>query len=171
MVNWEDLGRGAKLFRVGLDREGSSKIHCLSQQVIQSVMPAVQGDIRNRKLFDVLAKEVFFREKVVFCEGQEDVHYIENYLNASGRASIPLFGYGSGGASWIGKWLDLANDLGITAAAIFDANEKELANLAKVKHKDKDAIRVWILPANDVRDKLQSDGQLRKVFSNPPRDQ
>jgi predicted ATP-dependent endonuclease of OLD family len=165
MVNWVDLGRGARLFRVGLGKDGAAKVNCLSEAAITDVMPAVEGDIRNRKNFDVLAKEVFFRSRVVFCEGQEDVLFIENYLNTEGREPLPLFGYGSGGDSLIGKWLVLASDLGIRAAAIYDANVADEAQRVEDLLKDNHEAKIWILPSNDIRDKHRGEILERGIFN------
>lgn len=165
MVNWEDLGRGARLFRVGLGKAGTAKVTHLSKAAIQDVMPAVDGDIRNRKNFDVLAKEVFFRSRVVFCEGQEDVLFIENYVAGANREPLPLFGYGSGGDSWIAKWLVLATDLGIRAAAVYDGNVAAAAERVATHFKDNPDVRVWVLPADDIRDK-ERDGTVQLGIFN-----
>lgn len=165
MVQWDDLAQGAKLFRVGLDKAGTAKVNDLSEEAIKNVLPAVEGDIRNRKLFDVLAKEVFFRSRVVFCEGQEDVHYIENYLNKLGREPLPLFGYGAGGDTWIGKWLVLATDLGIRAAAIYDGNVSEEADRVRRHFEENADVGVWQIPTDDIRDK-DCDGSIRSGIFN-----
>jgi predicted ATP-dependent endonuclease of OLD family len=164
MVNWSDLAKGARLFRLSLNREGFSRSCMLSSGAVASVLPVVQTDIRNRKLFDVLAKEVFFRSTVVFCEGQEDVHYIENYLEGRGERALPLFGYGSGGASLIDSWLSLAVSLKIRCAAIFDANEVIEADRVARKYSANDEVRIFVLPAEDIRDKEKGDQTLLGVF-------
>lgn len=165
MVNWEDLGRGARLFRVGLNKAGSARVYCLSEAAIRNVLPAVEGDLRNRKNFDVLAKEVFFRQEVLFCEGQEDVLYTENYLNTCGRPPLPMFGYGSGGDSLIRKWLVLARDLGIRAAALYDANVQTEAESVAAQFEGDENVNIWILPTGDIRDKVFNGEARRGVFS------
>ncbi|MFX0544766.1 ATP-dependent nuclease [Roseovarius sp. S1116L3] len=165
MVNWEHLSRGARLFRVGIGTDGSATVTSLSDAAIKDVMPAVEGDIRNRKNFDVLAKEVFFRSRVVFCEGQEDVLFIENYLRAENREPLPLFGYGSGGDRWIAKWLVLATDLGIRAAAIYDGNVVDEAERVAELFKSNPDVKTWIIPANDIRDKCRGEALEHGIFN------
>ena len=162
MVNWSDLARGARLFRVARDTKGHATVNVLSDSAVKSVLPAVDADIRNRKLFDVLAKEVFFRKRVVFCEGQEDVHYVENYLSVEGKRPLPLFGYGAGGSGMIPKWVDLAVDLNIRVAAIFDADKSAEAATLRRSYPDESRAKIWVLPTDDIRDKRIRDGELRK---------
>lgn len=174
MVNWKELANGASLFRLAQGNDGFVRANSLSADAIRSVLPAVTTDIRNRKLFDVLAKEVFFRKRVMFCEGQEDVHFIENYIEEAGKQSLPLFGYGSGGASWIDKWLTLATDLNIRSAALFDMNEQVEAERVTNKYRNNDDVRVWVLPADDIRNKpekevtgiFETNGIIRDEFSD-----
>jgi predicted ATP-dependent endonuclease of OLD family len=153
MVNWPDLAAGAKLYRLSLDAAGCTQIKSISPQVLSSIMSVAHKDIRNRKLFDILAKEVFFRPSVVFCEGQEDVHYIENYLEERDHAPLPLFGYGSGGASFIEPWLDLASELGVRAAALYDKNQQEEADRVREKFADDPNVLIRVLPRDDIRTK------------------
>lgn len=158
MVNWKDIEEGAQIFRLSLSDEGFAMVGKISPESYRSIRRAVSFDFKNRRLFDVLAKEVFFRNSVVFCEGLEDVHLIEQYLDGEGK-SLPFFGYGSGGASLIPSWLIISAELKLRAVAIFDGDERARAEECAKRHaKDKNVL-IKVLPRDDIRDKHLRDGQ------------
>jgi predicted ATP-dependent endonuclease of OLD family len=90
-----------------------------------------------------------------FVEGQEDAHIIAIYIEENAKTNIEIFGYGSGGASHMGSWLSLANELGIKAAALFDNDEAGQCAYAEAvtQFKTNPKILLLILPTADIRDK------------------
>ena len=79
-VSWDVLSKGAKVYRVAQDERGAAACWSLAPATIAALTGIVGRDIRNRRLYDVLSKEVFFSDAVLFTEGPDDVHYIEHYL-------------------------------------------------------------------------------------------
>jgi predicted ATP-dependent endonuclease of OLD family len=73
-----------------------------------------------------VTKEIFFSDKILFVEGQEDVGLIKNWLRIEYEKnqheeynySFEIFGYGAGGVDNIPKFLDMAKDLGIKKVGV-----------------------------------------------------
>jgi predicted ATP-dependent endonuclease of OLD family len=87
------------------------------------------------ELFDAVAKELFFSNKVLFVEGKEDVGLLSKFMRENNIPSDYLFfGYGVGGASKMYHYLCLARDIGLQkVSAILDhgADEKKIFNKCK----------------------------------------
>jgi predicted ATP-dependent endonuclease of OLD family len=153
-VSWADIQNGAKIFRISVPKGGSATIRTIKPETLKRVA-AVANEKKNRKLYDVVAKEVFFSVGCLFVEGQEDAHVIASYLEETAKPAIEIFGYGSGGASHICSWLSFANDLDIKAAALFDGDEAgRIAHAEATKLFGKNPkILLLILRTDDIRDK------------------
>jgi predicted ATP-dependent endonuclease of OLD family len=153
-VSWKDIQNGAKVYRANLVPKDGTALTTLSLNTIDRIA-RVANEKKNRKLYDVVAKEVFFSLGCLFVEGQEDAHIIASYLEDNSLPDVEIFGYGSGGASLIGSWLCLARDLGIKAAAIFDGDKEGGAEYEKCKAEfpDNEQILLRILSTPDIRDK------------------
>jgi predicted ATPase len=153
-VSWTDIQLGAKVYRANLITNDGARLTTLAPKTIKEISKVAE-EKKNRKLYDVVAKEVFFSRGTLFVEGQEDAHIIANYVHDQGLPSIEIFGYGAGGASHIASWLRLARQLGIRAAAIFDGDQEGLLAFKRCKLEfllDKDVL-LHKLPAPDIRDK------------------
>ena len=106
-------------------------------------------------LMDVVAKEVFFHDNILFVEGQEDV----GLLKQSGDISdeVNLFGYGVRGKDSFEFALQLAQDLGIKkAAVILDSGESEKNIKSKLDEKFTDnelSYKIIQWNKEDIRDK------------------
>ena len=165
-VNWSMVNSG-KVYRFVKDKNGDATVKCIANSTVESLKVIVQSDLKNRKLYDSLSREIFFCDTgVVFCEGQEDVHYIENYLENGVNApqiDLPLFGYGSGGASNINKWLQLADELNIRAVGLYDGDEDINAEQARKQFKDVEGIKVLQIEKPDIRDKYKRDEKGKKI--------
>lgn len=150
-VSWPALANGAKLCRQSLSERGETVCGTIADDTLKAITKIVDSDIKNRRLYDVVAKEVFFADTVAFTEGLEDVHFIENYLKD--QDALPLFGYGAGGWSNLEHFLKMADELGIRAAALFDGDKAEEYERAKKTWSDKPHIGVFKLFKDDIRDK------------------
>ena len=64
---------------------------------------------------NVVSKEMFFQDNVLFVEGQEDVGLLESYFEGS---NINFFGYGVRGCGNFKLAFKLAHDLGIKKACV-----------------------------------------------------
>jgi energy-coupling factor transporter ATP-binding protein EcfA2 len=153
-VGWKEISGPSRLFRVFIGSDGNSQIVSPSHASFNAVK--AHSNVMSRKYYDSLCKELFFSDRVVLLEGSEDVHYIENFLDATGQPPLPIMGYGCGGASVIRPWMRLCVDLGIRCAAIFDGDKKVEFDHAVAEFSEKpDMAHSFLLFKDDIRDKYQ----------------
>lgn len=157
-ANWSDIGSGARVFRLHLEANGVSVGH-----VRPETFDAFEGSIidwQKPSLLDAVAKEVFFADEVVFLEGQEDVGLLRNFAQEKTLPQLAAFGYGAGGAGNLAHFLRMAADLGIPACAVFDGDQRELAERARAEFPK---AMIEVLPVADMRDKPERDAQGRET--------
>jgi len=154
-ISWGDLRRGCKVYRSNLRKNSGATIKEIKKTTLQKIISVADKDIKNRKLYDVVAKEIFFSRGCLFVEGQEDAHLISHYIEKYDRPFIEIFGYGSGGAGSILHWIEMANELGIRSAALFDndQNGSNAYNIARNKYGKNRNVSLRKLPTKDIRDK------------------
>lgn len=161
LFSWRDLARGAKLFRFHQNAHGNTRAFSPKSETITRISGVADKDFRNRKLYDIVSKEIFFADQIVFLEGQEDLHLIENYIEEHDQEPLPLFGYGSGGAPHIENWLQLGSELGITSVGVYDANQRALADKSRELFASNKFVSILVLPRDDIRDKHLRDGKCK----------
>lgn len=105
-VSWRDIRGGAKMYRSNQIQNNGSVLTTLEPQTISKIAK-VADEKKNRKLYDVVAKEIFFSRGTLFVEGQEDAHIIADYVEENSLPPLEIFGYGSGGASLIASLAQL----------------------------------------------------------------
>jgi predicted ATP-dependent endonuclease of OLD family len=152
-ISWDDIKSGARVYRANLVVGNGTSLVTLSGETIKGI-EGVTKDKKNRKLYDVVAKEVFFSNGCLFVEGQEDAHIVAAFIDENGGPPIEVFGYGSGGAPLIEKWLAVARDLGLRAAALFDADEEGTEAFKRCEATfTGESVMLRKLPTSDIRDK------------------
>ncbi|ANW00116.1 hypothetical protein LMTR13_07865 [Bradyrhizobium icense] len=155
-VNWKEISANSRLFRVYLNEDGNSIIASPSKESFSAVK--AHANVTSRKFYDAVCKELFFADAALLVEGSDDVHYLDNYLEATGQQPLPFMGYGCGGASVIRSWMRLCLDLGIRCAAIFDGDKKSDYEKAMEEFKSEAAMaRSFLLFKDDIRDKHKRD--------------
>lgn len=159
-VNWSAMSEGSKIWRQSLDHTGDTFCGTISDETLKAIKGVVDGDIKNRRLYDVVAKEIFFADSVTFTEGPEDVHFIENYLRNG--EELPLFGYGSGGYGNLPHFLKMADELGIRAAALFDGDKEVEFEAALDLCNKLSNVTAFKLFKDDIRDKEAETIQIQK---------
>lgn len=155
-VSWSDIQAGGVIYRANLIENDGTSLSTIAKETVVEIAK-VADEKKNRKLYDVVAKEIFFSRGTLFVEGQEDAHIILEYLQLTGRPNIEVFGYGAGGASHIVRWVRVARQLGIKAAALFDGDREGAAAFEKCRlefSKDK-LVFLRKLPTDDIRDKSE----------------
>ena len=113
-------------------------------------------------LMDIVAKEIFFHDNILFVEGQEDVGLLKQDNQLSD--SVNLFGYGVRGINAFEFAFQLAKDLGVKKAGVLldagvdeDSIKNELeTNFTDVEYK----VIQW--NKEDIRDKERYE-QKRKT--------
>jgi predicted ATP-dependent endonuclease of OLD family len=153
-VNWNDLANGAKVYRLTQEDAGIT-VGVLQEQTLEDIRGLVD-DWQKPNLLDVVSREIFFADEVVFFEGQEDVGLLKKFAEDRHLPYLPAFGYGAGGAGNIGYFLQMARDLGVPAAAVFDGDHEVLKTKTAASFPEN---FIELLPAPDMRDKLKRDSQ------------
>jgi hypothetical protein len=149
-VSWQALADGARIWRQTLNNGGDTMCGTISNTTFNAIKGVVQSDIKNRRLYDVVAKEIFFADSLLFTEGPDDVHYIENYLQP--HEPMQLFGYGSGGSGNLQHWLRVADELGIRSAALYDGNKAAEYETAVHTFVTRPNVAIFKLFKDDIRD-------------------
>jgi len=145
-----------KIFRVNQKADGNVVNHELTLWTIQDLWWTL---IRwNRPfIFDLVAKEIFFENNILFVEWQEDIGLIRKFSREKNiDLNFELFWYGSDWAGNIKKFLQVATDLWIKAWALFDWDKSTDYNECKrIFSEYEDWIK--ILSKNDIRDKYYQE--------------
>jgi predicted ATP-dependent endonuclease of OLD family len=154
-IDWSHIRSGTKIYRANLAENVGSTFHKLSRSTILAITGIADADVKNKRAFDALAKEVFFTRGCVLVEGYEDAHLLQAFFHSIGLSGIEIFGYGAGGADGIVAWLNACNDLSIRAVAIFDGDTKGTAALDRARSAfgETGAFMLRQIPERDIRDK------------------
>lgn len=176
-VRWQDILAGAKIYRSNKTVEGCEIRSLNSNSTHFQKIVSAFDDWQKPHVLDSVAKEIFFSDRVLFLEGQEDVGLVKKYMHDKNmRCGYEIFGYGCGGSGNIQHFFALCRDLGIKAAALFDWNAPGLAEAQKlsdfksVVHKYEDirvkAAKTGLFESNgsiDSQKALELDGHLDEI--------
>jgi predicted ATP-dependent endonuclease of OLD family len=127
-MNWSDFENGSSVIRLNKYYDKKITISKLdSSAKYASFISANYTNYQKPQMLDIVAKEIFFSNRILFVEGQDDVGIIKKYLSDKNiDYDFDIFGYGVGGENNMKLFLQLAKDLGIhKVAAIYDGNSKE----------------------------------------------
>lgn len=149
MVDWEYIKNGAKVNRLVHDGK-EARIYRLNDYSFYEKL--VHADnIYHPFNSNIMAKEIFFSDKILFTEGKDDAYL----LSGDGQLDedINVFSYGVGGCGAFELALTLANDIGVQkAAVIIDGGETESQIAKQLKSGfGKYLIVQW--NRHDIRDK------------------
>lgn len=163
-VDWAHIRSGTKIYRANLTEMIGSTFHELSHATVSKITSIADDDVKNRRAFDALAKEVFFTRGCVLVEGYEDAHLLQSFFESIGFHEIEIFGYGAGGADGIVAWLHACNDLGIRAVAVFDGDAKGVTAFEKATQVfgQNESFMLRKIPERDIRDKHKRSADCKK---------
>lgn len=157
-VEWRHISEGATVHRVAQNEFGESRVRSPDAATFKRIIAFTENDPRNRKLYDYLAKEMFFQNAIIFLEGQEDVHLLSMFVESEGRSALPFFSYGAGGAGNIKHLLLLAEELGLRGAGVYDGDKHLEYKTAVSEFEGNENIKCFLLEREDIRDKPKRDG-------------
>ncbi len=154
-IMWDILEKGGKIIRLNKENDA-----CRVNQIRnpKKYLELLKGNYQQPHILDTASKEIFFSDKILFLEGQEDVGIINQYAKDEEiEINFDIFGYGAGDANNIKYFIEMAKDLGIKCGAIFDGDKQtEADELIKTYSNDND-VMIKILPTSDIRDKPKRD--------------
>lgn len=151
LISWDDFEAGGEVARV-YKRGSDSRVAQASRAVLDEITRA-RGGWKNPHALGVDANSALFLDDgVIVVEGQEDAALLPRVfelLDIEFNGSV--FGWGSGGATNIGRFLALLEDLGFArVAAILDNDVPDTA--AKLRERFPTYLVVEH-PAADIREK------------------
>jgi predicted ATP-dependent endonuclease of OLD family len=157
-VSWADLANGAKVYRLAQGEDGVS-VEVLDPYTIEN-LKGLTDDWQKPNLLDAVSREIFFADEVLFLEGQDDMGLLRKFCDDRSLPQMATFGYGAGGFGNIEHFLDMAEDLNIRAAAVYDGDHADAK--ARAERNFPDAL-IKILPTPDIRDKLVRDSNNKET--------
>lgn len=186
-IRWQDLSNGASFVRTSLDKDHNTIVSHLHKdpeenKKVNHYSKLLKDNCKQPYFLDVVAKEIFFYDKVLLVEGQEDVGLIKRWLTEEYKDSIipfEIFGYGAGGVDNIPKFADMALDLGVKKIGILTdriaLTSHDLGIQAWIEKLDEPDIKkalggdlilyrnaeilIQFLETEDIRDKWKVDTQ------------
>ena len=173
-VNWSDLKNKAKFTRITLGENKTSLVNQVSDEVFKKILNLTDKQPRSPHFLDIVSKELFWYEKVLFLEGQEDVGILRKWLSDKKR-EIPfeIFGYGVGGVDNTSKFLDLVKELGFKQVAVLTDKLEDEKNILKdwgeknAPYNKNDSYMYKSISTDDIRDKWDVDiPKLKKILQN-----
>jgi predicted ATP-dependent endonuclease of OLD family len=154
-INWKDLQNGAKFYRLNKVAE-KCVIKSVNSDSNYFKKILKDGNWNTPFLFDTVGKEIFFYDKVLFVEGQEDAGLINKWFDDNGiEKDFEVFGYGVRGYTNFKNFFDFCLDIGITrAACLFDKGNNEIIEFNKLKDKENYTnFGIFQHNKSDIRDK------------------
>lgn len=167
-ISWEYIKNGAKLNRTLKEDDTTSKIYHLEEfKEYEGLVKG--GNWKQPYLMDIVSKEIFFQENILFLEGQEDVGLLKYYFQ---DLDINLFGYGVRGYDNFKLAFKLAKDLGIKKACAFidsplDSSKANNENNAKISlETDFPDYKIIQWNKSDIRDKKEEVIKAKNGYFN-----
>lgn len=161
MISIDAIVNGMEVVRV-VDEADGSKVYRLSDEN-REVFSKLEGDLFNPHAFAYESRACLFAEDdLVITEGQEDVIFFNKMVKDLGLDfSIPFWGFGAGGSSKIKLIASVLQSLGFkNISAVFDGDKPEDKEEFDRLFPDYGS---FILPAEDIRDKSDRDGNIIKT--------
>lgn len=153
LINISDMRNGGRVYRL-VQRSNGVKIFSLTENTL-NVLYRLMSDWQKPNLLDIVAREIFFAEEIVFFEGQEDVGLIRKFAADKNVEPIEIFGYGVAGSGNIKYFLRMATELGLRACAVFDSDK--MSDYLEAKNMFPQHL-IECLPTPDIRDKQSRSG-------------
>lgn len=161
MVSVDGIINGMEISRV-VDEKKGSEIYQLENNC-REIFRNLEGDLLNPHAFAYESIACLFAEDdIVITEGQEDVVFFNKMIaDIKLDYTIPFWGFGAGGASKIKLITSILKSLGFkNISAIYDGDKSKDA--LEFNHLFPD-YRSFVIPADDIRDKIDADGKITKV--------
>jgi predicted ATP-dependent endonuclease of OLD family len=160
-VSWECIKNGATLNKVSKHGDVKSQIFTLKD--FSEYERLISGaNWQQPFLMDIVSKEIFFHDDILFVEGQEDVGLLKSDGDISDE--VNLFGYGVRGSGAFKFALKLAKDLGTRrASVILDAGATENA-IKRELERDYPDYKIIQWNKGDIRDKAATTTSVKNGY-------
>lgn len=162
-VNLEEVKKWLEIIRTNKVNWEYCSIFKINETVLNNAINSLtNNNWQKPQAFDIVWKEIFFWNNIIFVEWQEDVWLIDNYLRENNiETSFSLFWYWSWWAWNIKKLLELAKNLWINAWAIYDNDKVTDLNNSITLFPE---FKILKIETDDIRDKEDKDLNLLKIW-------
>lgn len=161
MISLDAVINGMEVIRI-VDGDHGSKAHRLSDEC-RKTFRSLEGDLFNPHSFGYESRACLFAEdRMIITEGQEDVVFFNKMCDdLSVGYRLPFWGFGAGGSGKISKIAAILKNLGfVKIGAIFDGDKSDEAHQFQSDYPE---YKCWTIPADDIRDKADADGNITKL--------
>lgn len=164
-INIDNILQGVKIIRLSKPNDEKCIVNEIKDLSLYVEKILTKYNYQTPQLMDAVAKEIFFSERILFLEGQEDVGILSKYSKDNKfNINFDFFGYGAGGFGNIKHLVDMSIDLGVKCAVLIDNdNGEDEVNTLKEKC-DKNNIKLEILTTHDIRDKYKINDKGEEVL-------
>ena len=169
LLSLESIANNGMVARV-YDTSAGTKICEIDDRSRRFIVSTFEN-YNNPHILGTDARSCFFAEdQLIIAEGQEDVVLYPRIMSELGKEdSIPFFGFGAGGASNIIEVAHLLNNLGFQKiGAIYDGDKQDDYNKF-VKEFSPKGYKAWIIPADDIRDKVSVQNKAKEGLMDKDR--
>lgn len=162
-INLEEIQNWLKVIRTNKINWEFCKIFEINDNILQEAINwLTRKNWQKPQAFDIVWKEIFFWNNIVFVEWQEDVWLINDYIKKENIGiNFSLFWYWSWWAENIEKLLELAKELWLKAWAVYDADKKSIFNEISSKFSN---FKIQKIEKDDIRDKYKDSEILFKEW-------
>ncbi len=181
-IDWKQVTKKAVINRISKPEDN----YCISSILKNDNANLIGkiGKITSQRdmpfLLDTTGKELFFADNIIFCEGQDDVAILKNFIEKSCiKVNFDIFGFGVASADNMIHYLGLAKSLNIKAGALFDSpfvNKKQenveraynqcvegFGEISIIQHHSQDDISKVV---TGIEIKPEFETEFRKIIQN-----
>ena len=151
-VSWDYICNGAKVNHLTKDPNNATKIHHLENIKKYENFIQTGHNWQKPQMMDLLSKEIFFCDNILFLEGQQDVGLLRS-RSLIDEHVVNIFDYGIGGIPFAEPSLALARDLGLKKVAILLDNGDHETTIANTLRDNYPNYKVIQWNKKDIRDK------------------
>jgi predicted ATP-dependent endonuclease of OLD family len=169
-ISFQSFINGGEIIRFNKLNDKNTTVHKLDRNnPYKDLLMKQIEEWQKPQLFDSVAKEIFFSENILFCEGPEDVGIISRYLESENiEYSFDIYGYGVGGVNNMPLYVRLSQDLCVQKTAfLFDGDEGALKIKKELESKKSNGNVLFVnLSKCDIRDKTDKPKSIDGVFDS-----
>lgn len=154
-VRWQDIRNGANVAHTTWDEHKKENVIVdltAGTPEVASIMNFGKNDWEKPYLIDTVTKELFFTDKILIVEGQEDVSLLTRLcIETDTRLNFDFFGYGAGTAQNIRNIAKLSIKLGVKTCVLYDGDQDREYTRLVAEHGSEAMILKFT--KDDIRDK------------------
>ncbi len=152
-IHWENIINWAEIYKLSKEEDKETKVYKINK-LKEYFRNITNQNYQTPHLMDLVSKEIFFTQNILFLEWQEDVALINKFiLENEIDINFSIFWYWSWWAEKIDSLIDFAKDLWIKKVwAVFDNDKSDLVTDLSEKYSN---FFIKSISKDDIRDKYK----------------